>query len=136
MEFFVCIYIDSLSVDFGLTCNSTLLYLLFVFALNRGFLLIYLLLFVLFFRRVPCVAHIDNCFVFFFFVLPCTMRRKYYTKNNRFISVAFKFKYFLFCFVLQIEIVTRSIYNIYEGGTLLPIMLKLLAVQRDLLLFF
>lgn len=42
----------------------------------------------------------------------------------------------MFCFVLQIEIVTRSIYNIYnEGGTLLPIMLKLLAVQRDLLSF-
>lgn len=63
------------------------------------------------------------------------MRRKYYTKNNRFISVAFS-NLNIFCFVLQIEIVTRSIYNIYnEGGTLLPIMLKLLAVQRDLLIF-
>lgn len=59
-------------------------------------------------------------------------------KNNRFISVCFSNSnsFCLFCFANR-NIVTRSIYNIYnEGGTLLPIMLKLLAFQRDLLNFW
>lgn len=61
---------------------------------------------------------------------------KYYTKNNRFISVVLNLNIFFFvCFVLQIERVTRSIYNIYnEGGTLPLIMLKLLWLFNVILL--
>lgn len=60
---------------------------------------------------------------------------KYYTKNNRFISVVLNLNIFFVCFVLQIERVTRSIYNIYnEGGTLPLIMLKLLWLFNVILL--
>lgn len=60
---------------------------------------------------------------------------KYYTKNNRFISVVLNLNILFVCFVLQIERVTRSIYNIYnEGGTLPLILLKLLWLFNVILL--
>lgn len=58
---------------------------------------------------------------------------KYYTKNNRFISVVLNLNILFVCFVLQIERVTRSIYNIYnEGGNFTSYYAQTaLAFQRD-----